>query len=224
MSRRYDAVLFDLDGTLIDSTELIVETYRYTLRELAGCEPSRDDVISGFGTPLIENLRRLSPDPTLVPRMMDVYSEYNERRHDELVTPFPSAVEAVHALRAAGLGLAIVTGKRRRYALMGLRFAEIEAAFDVVITPESTERGKPHPDPVEAALRALDIAPTRALLVGDSPHDVVAARAAGVHAAAALWGPFTRSALEAANPDYWLEAGSEVLELVDATGTAKASA
>jgi pyrophosphatase PpaX len=224
VSRRYDAVLFDLDGTLIDSTELIVETYRHTLRELAGFEPTRDDVISGFGTPLIENLRRLSPDPALVPRMMDVYSEYNERRHDELVSPFPSAIDAVHALRAAGVALAIVTGKRRRYALMGLRFAEIEFAFDVVITPESTDRGKPHPEPVEAALHGLDVEPTRALLVGDSPHDMASARAAGVHAAAALWGPFTRSTLEATKPYYWLEAGSDVLELVHAAGAAKASA
>lgn len=224
MTRRYDAVLFDLDGTLIDSTELIVETYRFTLRELAGFEPSREDIISGFGTPLIENLRRLSPDPALVARMMDVYSEYNERRHDELVFPFPDAVDAVRALREAGVGLAIVTGKRRRYALMGLKFAEIEAAFDVVITPESTERGKPHPEPVQAALQVLDVDPTRALFVGDSPHDVAAARAAGVHAAAVRWGPFSRSALEAAAPDYWLEAGSDVLELVGVTGTARASA
>jgi len=214
-------VLFDLDGTLIDSTELIVETYRHTLRELASVEISRDEIIVGFGTPLIENLRRLSPDASLVPQMMQMYSEYNERRHDELVSAFPGAVESVRALHAAGVRLAIVTGKRRRYALMGLSHCALEPYFDVVITPENTERGKPHPDPVQAALRDLGVESRGALLVGDSPHDMASARAAGVVTAAASWGPFASEALRASQPDYWLETCSDIVPLA---GAARASA
>lgn len=224
MSRRFDAVLFDLDGTLIDSTELIVRSYQHTLRELAQREPSRESIISGFGTPLVDNLHRLSPNPSLVPQMVDVYSEYNERHHDELVTPFAAATEAVRRLRAAGVPLAIVTGKRRRYAQMGLRLAGLDAHFDAVIPPECTERGKPDPEPVRAALRKLEVEPDRALFVGDSPHDVAAARAAGVAAAAVAWGPFERSVLEAAGPDHWLDDGGDVLALVGLSGTARASA
>lgn len=221
MTRAFDAVLFDLDGTLIDSTELIVESYRHTLRELAGFEPSRAEIIAGFGTPLIENLRRLSPDPALVAEMMEVYSEYNARRHDELVTPFPDAVQTVRELSAAGYRLAIVTGKRRRYALMGLSYCGLEPYFEVVITPESTDRGKPHPEPVEAALRGLGAEANRSFLVGDSPHDIASARAAGVKAAAAAWGPFDADELRLAGPDYWLERCSDVLPLA---GASRASA
>ncbi len=220
MTKVFGTVLFDLDGTLIDSTELIVESYRYTLNRVAGVGVERADVIRGFGTPLIENLQRLSPKPELVREMMDVYSEYNERRHDELVRPFPHAVEAAKELVADGRRLAIVTGKRRKYALLGIQLAGLASAFPVVITPESTSRGKPHPDPIEAALRALEAPPSDAVMVGDSPHDMTAARAAGVVSAAALWGPFERSQLEPSRPDYWLTTGAELLLVAGAAPTA----
>lgn len=213
-SRRFDAVLFDLDGTLIDSTELIVESYRHTLREVAGTEPSYTEVVSGFGTPLVDNLHRLSPEPALVPRMIEVYSEYNAQRHDDMIRPFPDAIEAAWSLKNKGFALAVVTGKRRAFALRGLRFVGLDTAFEVVVTPESTELPKPHPDPVRKALRQLAVQPERAVMVGDSPHDIVAARSAGVAAAAALWGPGCRDALASAQPTFWLEDAATLLHAV----------
>jgi pyrophosphatase PpaX len=208
-------VLFDLDGTLIDSTELIIDSYRHTLRAVGGDEPSEAWIMEGFGTPLRANLERMGPSPQLVPEMMRIYSEYNAAHHDDKVRPFPGTLDVLRAMAAQGIELGIVTGKRRRYALMGLSLLqEVHVHFRSVVTPERTAHGKPAPDPVVCGLRDLNADPARALFVGDSPHDVAAGKAAGVPTAAAAWGPFPEAKLRAAAPDYWLGSIDAVLSLI----------
>jgi pyrophosphatase PpaX len=197
--------LFDLDGTLIDSIELILRSYRHTMRTHRGEEPSDATWMDGLGTPLSVQFRRFTDDPAEIDAMVATYRAYNLAHHDEMVRPYDGVVEAVRALRRPGRTLGLVTSKMRSGALRGLRRAALEDAFDVVVGSDEVTQPKPHPEPVLVALERLGAPAAGAVFIGDSRHDLECGRAAGVKTAAALWGPFDRSHLADLQPDYWLE-------------------
>jgi pyrophosphatase PpaX len=197
--------LFDLDGTLIDSIELILRSYRHTMRAHRGEEPSDDVWMDGLGTPLSVQFRRFTDDPAEIDAMVATYRAYNLAHHDEMVRPYDGVVGAVRALRRPGRTLGLVTSKMRSGALRGLRRAALEDAFDVVVGSDEVTHPKPHPEPVLVALERLGATASGAVFIGDSRHDLECGRAAGVKTAAALWGPFDRSHLADLQPDYWLE-------------------
>ena len=213
--REIRAVLYDFDGTLADSTDLIMRCYRHTMRTHLGEVPPDDDWLSGFGMTLESQIARFARDAAEVEAMLDTYRGYQNSIHDELLRPFPDAAETVAELERRGYGLAIVTSKHRRSALRGMELCGIVSHFEVIVTPEDVAEPKPHPEPVLFALEKLGVAPGEALFVGDSPHDIAAGRAAGTRTAAALWGPFARDVLEKARPDALLRAQRDVLALLD---------
>jgi len=209
--------LFDLDGTLIDSIELILRSYRHTMRQHRGHEPSDDVWMAGLGTPLWVQFRHFTEDPAEIEAMVATYREYNLAHHDELVRPYDGVVAAVLALRAQGKMLGLVTSKTRSGALRGLRVAGLEHTFQVVVGADEVTHPKPHPEPVLTALERLGAPAAGAVFVGDSRHDVECGRAAGVKTAAVLWGPFDRSHLEDLEPDYWLETPADLTLLAPDT-------
>lgn len=202
-------VLFDLDGTLIDSIELILSSYRHTLTVHRGATPPDDVWLAGLGTPLWVQFRQFTEDATEVDAMIATYREHNLAHHDAMVRPYPGVYEAVAALRRR-VRLGLVTSKLRAGALRGLRRVGMEDWFEVVIGADDVERHKPDPEPVERALTALGAAPSETMFVGDSPHDLMAGRAAGVRTAAVGWGPFPRAQLEACAPDHWIAEPAEL--------------
>ena len=209
------AVLYDFDGTLADSTELIMRCYRHTMRTHLGQVPADDVWLSGFGMTLESQMRRFGRDDGEVDAMLDTYREYQSTIHDDLLRPFPDAAETVAELDRRGYRLAIVTSRRRRATMRGMELCGLVSHFDLIVTPEDVTEAKPHPEPVLFALRELGVAPEEALFVGDSPHDVAAGRGAGTRTAAALWGPFPRAALEMARPDALLTVQQDVLGLLE---------
>lgn len=212
--KKIRAVLYDFDGTLADSTELIMRSYRHTMScHLGDCPPDAD-WLSGFGMTLESQIGRFARSPAEAAAMLATYREFQDGLHDELLRPFPGAAETVAELERRGIALAIVTSKHRRSALRGMELCGIVRHFDVVVTPEDVANPKPHPEPVLQALERLGARADETLFVGDSPHDVAAGRAAGTRTAAALWGPFPRRALEDAAPDALLSAQDEVLRLL----------
>ena len=208
------AVLYDFDGTLADSTELIMRCYRHTMTTHLGECPPDEEWLSGFGTPLDTQLARFARSPEEAVAMADTYREHQNLHHDHLLRPFPGAQETVAELARRGVALAIVTSKYRRGTLRGMDLCGITDHFDVIVTPEDVENPKPHPEPVLFALEKLGVEPHEALFVGDSPHDIAAGRQAGTRTAAALWGPFALDALERERPDVFLRRQEEVLDLV----------
>jgi len=201
-------VLFDLDGTLIDSESLILHSYRHTMREHLGRELPDARWLETMGQPLEAQLLDFARDAGEAEAMLATYLEHNEAIHDELLRPFPGVRDYVAGLAGRGVRLGIVTSKRRRNALRGLEVCGFELTwFAAVVTATDVERHKPDPEPV---VRALDEAgegePGRALFVGDSVHDLRAGRAAGTRTGAALWGPYDRPTLAPGEPDLWLEA------------------
>lgn len=209
----FSTLLFDLDGTLIDSVDLILRSYRHTMRVHRGEEPPDDIWMEGLGTPLSVQFRRWTDDEVEIRAMVETYRTYNLAHHDELVRAYDGVVEQVLRLDAGGKTLGLVTSKMRGGALKGLRLVGIEAAFDVVVGSDEVTHPKPHPEPVLLALERLGRAPADAVFIGDSRHDIECGRAAGVKTAAVLWGPFDREHLEDLDPDYWLERPADLTTL-----------
>ena len=180
-------VLFDLDGTLIDSGPIILASMKHASLTVLGHEPDEELVRSAIGGPgLIAQMRDLDPDR--VDELVDAYRAHNEPLHAGLEA-FSDVVDLLGVLRDEGRRLGIVTAKRLRTVELALdRFPVLRDTMEVVIGADDTERHKPEPDPVLEALRRLGAPPEEAAYVGDSPFDVRAAKAAGVLAIAVGWG------------------------------------
>lgn len=211
------AVLFDLDGTLIDTTDLILQCFRHSWMKVCGFGHSREVLIETFGTPLKNAMYRLlatrslgnaaggEAEEQLVERLLAEYRSYNAANHDRLARPFAGASEVLSELRRRDYLIAVVTSKSRELGLRGLGLCSLDGLIDSSVFLEDTEIHKPNPEPILAALRRLDTPASSAAYVGDSRHDIVAARAAGVQAVAALWGPAPRTELEREQPDFIAE-------------------
>lgn len=208
-------ILFDLDGTLIDSVRLILDSYHHTLAA-HGLPPRTDeDWLRGVGTPLAVQFADWQDDRATLEALIATYREYNLAHHDRMVTVYPGVVSAIERIRAAGRQTGLVTSKNRSGALRGLVLARLEQAMDVLVCADEVTNPKPHPEPVEKAMALLGADPGTTVYVGDSIHDMHSGRAAGVRTAAALWGPFGRAHLEGAAPDYWLETPADLVTLLD---------
>jgi len=197
--------LFDLDGTLLDSIDLILRSYRHTMMVHRGIEPPDDVWMRGLGTPLWVQFRNWSDDPGEIEAMVATYRAYNLKHHDALARPYDGAAQAVRQLHAAGRRLGLVTSKMRSGAIRGLRLLGLEQQFPVIVGADEVTNPKPHPEPVLKALDLLGAVPDETVFIGDSRHDIECGSAAGVKTAAVLWGPFDRAHLEDLAPDYWLE-------------------
>jgi pyrophosphatase PpaX len=205
--------LFDLDGTLLDSIELILTSFHHTSRVHLGHELSDDFWLEGVGTPLRDQLRQIADTQDALDAMLDTYRAFNLSHHDEMARPYPDVVEVVRRLHHGQAKLALVTSKLRTGAERGLRLLALEAELSVRVCADDVTNGKPDPEPVHRALEALDSAPEDAVFVGDSAHDIEAGKAAGVLTVAVTWGPFPREKLAIAGPDRWVEHPRELLDL-----------
>lgn len=208
----FKVYLFDLDGTLIDSVELILKSFHHTREHHFGDRLPDDYYLGILGVTLRDAFRRMADTPEAVEAMVKTYVSHNLDHHDAMVRPYPGVPEVIRELSRRGARLGVVTSKLHDNARRGLRVAGIEDAFEVVIGGDEVSRGKPDPEPVRLALERLGSSAADALFVGDSPHDIESGRRAGVKTAAATWGPYSRAALEAAKPDLWVEKPEDLLE------------
>ena len=211
------ALLFDLDGTLLDSIELILASARHTFagRERA---PSDAEWLAGVGTPLQSQLREYALDEADVEALTQRYRAHQVEHHDRLTRCFDDVPATLATLQELGHPMAVVTSKATAIARRGLAFTGIEHFFPVIVGADETTRHKPDPEPVRLALARLGYAPREALFVGDSTHDVRAGRAAGVTTVAACWGPFARGDLQAAGADHFLDCLADLPALIEWMG------
>jgi len=197
-------VLFDLDGTLIDTIELLLLSMRHAFDgRVEG--PATEAWVAGIGTPLASQFRPYARDEADLERLIQRYREYQNQNHDRLPRCYHGVTDVVRTLSERGHPLAIVTSKANEIAHRSIAHVGLAAYFPVVVGVESTTRHKPNPEPVWFALQQLGAEAEGAYFVGDSPHDIAAGNAAGVSTVAALWGAFTREALERAGPRHVLD-------------------
>jgi len=206
--------LFDLDGTLIDSIDLILASYRHTLAA-HGLPPVPDsEWLRGVGTPLRVQLGQWATSPEQLLALTATYRDYNLANHDQMILAYPGITELLQGVRAAGLRTGVVTSKNREGTRRGLRLFGLEEFIEIMVCADDVERPKPHPEPVRRAVQQLGADPASTIFVGDSIHDLHSGRGAGVLTGAVLWGPFRREELEPAKPDFWLETPEDLKRLL----------
>jgi pyrophosphatase PpaX len=207
------ALLFDLDGTLIDSIELIVRSFQHTTAVHLGAPLPREEIIPTIGRSLTQELERVAPGRGMT--LLATYRTFMFANHDALVSVYPGVRELLHAVRARGIITGIVTSKTRISAAPSFERFLLHHEMDVIVTEDDTERHKPFPDPLLHAAALLDLSPANCWYIGDSTHDMEAARAAGMPAIGAAWGPYG-AAILAPLADAIAETPVAVLALLDA--------
>jgi len=212
--RRPPAVLFDLDGTLIDSIELILNSARHAFTTRRRPCPSDAEWLTGVGIPLRTMFQRYARDENDVVEFIDAYREYQLANHDRLVRCYDTVADTLAELRRRGHPIGVVTSKSDALAMRGLATSGILQFVDVVVGCDSCSRHKPDPEPVRLALERLGYEAEEAAFIGDSVYDMEAGNAAGVTTIAALWGPFDRTQLEPSQPQYYLESIAELPDLL----------
>jgi len=197
-------VLFDLDGTLVDTIDLLLQSMRFAFADRVGPSPTTPEWVAGIGTPLQTQLRAFATSDADLARLTDRYRTYQREHHDALTRCYAGALETVCHLSDQGHPLAIVTSKANDIAHRTAAHVGLTRFVPVIIGIESTTRHKPDPEPVRFALEQLGASERGAFFVGDSPHDIAAGNAAGVTTVAALWGAFSPEALDRAGPHHTL--------------------
>lgn len=208
-------ILYDNDGTLVDTHDLILESMRYTTREVLGRVIPDAELMHGVGTPLDDQLIELAGDEAVGLEMARVYREYNEERHDEAVRLFDGVAEGLRALQAVGFVQGVVTAKRHRLAQRGLEVTGAWDYLDCLVGADDCEKSKPDPDPIVHGAGLLGCAPEECIYLGDSPYDMQAGIAAGCTTVAALWGMFPAEQLRAYKPEASFGSFSEFVAWVE---------
>lgn len=209
------AVLFDFDGTLVDTTEMIHQSMRHAASSVLGRDDiPRETLLAHVGQPLPRQMELIDAEKAEL--LLEAYRSHHEEHHDALIGEFPGVEEALSRLRSSGIKVAVVTSKRRVSVEMALKnFPGLRNVVDRFVTLEDTTDHKPNPEPLLRGLELLGNVPKeRAAYVGDSPFDVQAAKAAALTSVAVSWGAFSEDRLREAEPDHLvpdIESAVEVL-------------
>jgi len=212
MSTQINTVLFDLDGTLIDTNDLIIESFLYTLDRYYPEEYKRNDILPFMGPTLRETFEAMNPEK--VDEMIATYRQFNLANHDTLVKEFPGVYKTVQALKQAGVKIGIVTTKVHKTVEMGLKLTKLDPFFDVVIALDHVQNAKPDPEPIFKALELLGSKPEEAIMVGDNSHDILGGKNAGTMTAGVAWSLKGKEFLSSYEPDYILEDMTDLLKIL----------
>ena len=205
----YRTVVFDLDGTLLDTIELIVASHRHALRTVLDRDESDEVLRAGIGVPLLEQMRAFDADRS--EELFDTYRAFNHERHDDYVREYEGVLDVVAELRDAGVAIGIATSKMMdAVELAYASCPRLRELVEATVALESTATHKPGPEPVLHALELLGRPREGACYVGDAPTDLASAHAAGVDAIAVTWGAFPRGPLELARPHAIAETPAEL--------------
>jgi pyrophosphatase PpaX len=206
---RFPVVLFDLDGTIVDSGWMILASFRHATRTILGREIPDEVLMARVGSGhLVEQMADFDPDRA--EELARAYRAFYAPLHSELKA-FPGMLELLRKLDEEGRSLGVVSAKRGdvvKLAFDALGFGDL---MDVVVGSDAAVRGKPHPDQILVALDRLGADPDGTAYVGDAPFDIAAAKAAGVHAVGVTWGGIhARDRMEAEAPDAVVDTAEEL--------------
>lgn len=209
---KINTALFDLDGTLINTNELIIASYLHTLDKFFPEQYNREHIIPLMGMPLTETMEHF--DKNQVKELIETYKEHNLSHHEELVTEFEGVIETIETLHKNGYKLGIVTTKMRNSVNLGLKIVGLDKYFETIVTLDDVERAKPDAEPVEKALAPLNAKPEEAIMVGDSKYDILAGKNARTKTAGVSWTIRGREYLEEFSPDYMLDHMTDLLTIL----------
>lgn len=212
MTNNINTLLFDLDGTLINTNELIISSYLHTLEKYFPGKYQRDDVLPFMGPTLHQAFA--SVDPERVEEMVADYRAFNIAQHDALVKEFPGVYQTMKTLTEKGYKLGVVTTKKFDVAMKGLRLLKLDPFFEVVIAMDHVKKFKPEPEPILTALEQFGSTPAEAIMVGDNYHDILGGKNAGTLTAGVAWSIKGRDYIAQYEPDYILEQMPDLLTIL----------
>lgn len=204
-------VLFDLDGTILDSNELINASFEHTFKQY-NYSFTREEIIGFNGPPLVETFNTIDPDRAEL--MIDTYREHNHAIHDKYVKLFPNVIETIETLKDNQINIGIVTAKMRAGVDIGLKLTGLDRYFETIVTVDDVVHPKPHPESVIRAMKELKGEPSTTLMVGDNYHDIQAGQNAGVMTAGVAWSLKGKDFLASYEPTYILDDMKDLLKIV----------
>lgn len=206
------ALLFDFDGTLLNTNELIVQTFMQIFDEKFPGKYSTLDCLQFIGPSLQQTFDELTPGET--DAMIAKYKEWNAANHDALVTGYDAVLETLEELHAMGIKLAIVSTKSSEGLARGLNVLQATHLFEVIVGADDVEHVKPHPEPVLLALEKLGVSKEQAIMIGDNSHDIEGGKNAGVRTAGVAWSVKGVDYLNRYEPTYMLWHMRDLLDIV----------
>ncbi|MDD2504438.1 MAG: HAD-IA family hydrolase [Clostridia bacterium] len=183
---KINTVLFDFDGTIMDTNRVILQSWQHTFRTFEGRERAEEEIYSTFGEPLYITMKKVLPNIP-VEEATDVYRSYNYGKFTDLISIFPGMLELLKKLKSSGYKIGLVTSRLAHTTKIGLEKFDIEQYFDAIITCEDCNSFKPDPEPVNLALERLGSMPEESIMIGDSMFDILCAKNAGVKSALVGW-------------------------------------
>lgn len=206
------AVLFDLDGTLIDTNELIISSFKHVFENILKIQVSEAEITKLFGMPLNSSFKGYTD--SRIDEIVVEYRAYNEKRHDTMCYAFDGVKVLLDKLKSMGIKIGIVTSKGKILAEKGMRIAGILEYMDVIITPECTKNHKPHGEPALKACSELNILPSEAIMVGDSHFDIMCGKNAGCQTCAVEYTALPIETLINQQPDFFIKSPEQLIEIV----------
>lgn len=209
-----ECVLFDLDGTIVDTNELIISSFMYALKDNGLAPLTREEIIPHMGTTLQQQMRVFSGLEDVNGTLEKSYRSYNNEHHDELVRSFPLVKETIEELSRRGIKLGIVTTKIRPTTIKTLERFDLLKYMDTIVTVNDVTEPKPHPEPVLTAVHNLGVDPRKTLMIGDSAVDIQSAKAAGVYAGVS-WSLKGEDTLRKYDPDFIIHNMKDIIEIME---------
>ncbi len=210
---KINTVLFDLDGTVLDTNNLIVQSFQHTYKTVSGIEKDRDYIVKSFGEPLAVTMEREFEIPT--DEAIRIYREFQYDSFENLIDVFPGMDQVTIRLFNKGYKLGVVTSRLRNTTVRGLKKYNILNYFDCIITADDTKKHKPHPEPINMALEKLQSKPEQTLMIGDSLFDIKCAHNAGVKSAIVTWSELSEEEYMIENPDYIIEKAEDIIRIME---------
>ncbi|MGE7021374.1 pyrophosphatase PpaX [Solibacillus cecembensis] len=206
------ALLFDFDGTLIDTNDLIVQTFMQIFDEIFPGQYSTQDCLKFIGPSLKQTFDELTPGKT--DEMISKYKKWNALHHDELVRGYDAVLETLEQLHSMGIKLAIVSTKGKDGLARGMKVLGAGHLFEVIVGIDDVTHVKPHAEPILLALQKLGVTEDEAIMIGDNSHDIEGGKNAGVRTAGVAWSAKGEAFLQQFNPDYMLQHMHDLIGIV----------
>ncbi len=213
--KKYDTILFDFDGTVMNTNEVIMRSWQHTFRTIEKRHEDESKIIASFGEPLEITMKKFFPSVP-VEKSIDIYRSYHKDNFGDLITVFPGMEELLIEAKARGYKTGLVTSRLFETTMQGLEKYGLDKYFDVVITADDTTKHKPDPEPINIALERLNSRPKDSIMLGDSKFDILCARNAGVTSVLVAWSVALNADDELGEdgPDYVISAAKDLLDLL----------
>lgn len=213
---KINTVLFDFDGTVMNTNDVILESWQHTFRTIEGKERPEEEIIRTFGEPLVITMEKFFPQIP-VEESTQIYRGYHYDNFGELITIFPGIIELLAVLKEKGYKTAVVTSRMKGTTDQGLDKYALKQYFDEVITCDDCTKHKPDPEPILVALKKLQARPEESIMLGDSMFDILCAKNAGVKSVLVGWALAVTEEEKngSQGPDYCIENAEDLLKILE---------